>query len=436
MKLDVLVPTIGESITEAVIGEWLIEDGDYVDADQEIVRIESEKATVDINAEKSGAIKFLVEAGETVEIGAKIAEINTEAEKPEQESKPESEPEPEPDKPKVDIEKPVELERRRFDRRRSDDRRNKYNFDADDGTHVRVTPLAKTIMEKEGVDPNTIKPSEEGKITKDDVLNTIESKKEDKPTTEKDKSEKVPELNLTFDESSSERKERREKMTLIRKTISKRLLEAKQETAMLTTFNEVDMTKVLEMKKEFSDSFMEKYGFKMGFMGLFLKAASIALSDYPMVNASIDGDEIVYRDYTDISVAVSSPRGLVVPVVRNVNALDIPSIEGEIYRLATKARAGKLTVDEMSGGTFTVTNGGVFGSLLSTPLVNYPQVAILGMHTIQDRPIAINKEVVVKPMMYIALSYDHRLIDGETSVKFLKRVKELIENPARLLYSI
>ena len=397
MLLEMLVPSPGESISEVEIAEWLVEDGDYVEKDQAIAEIDSDKATFDLTAESSGKLKIEAQEGDTLEIGAPICSIE-QGDFKVQESAKSIEPENETK------EQPKDTNIKEIEDKREDSTSN-------------VTPVAQKIIDDKGIDINNISGSGVGgKITKEDVINVTISKIEEK---------------LETTESQN-----RVKMTQLRKTIAKRLVSVKNETAMLTTFNEVDMSSIMGLRSKYKESFKEKYGVNLGFMSFFTKACCVALKEWPAVNAMIDGDEIVYNDNCHISIAVSTPKGLVVPVIRKADELGFDDIENEVIRLATKARDGKLSIDEMQGGTFTITNGGIFGSMLSTPIINAPQSAILGMHNIVKRGVVVNDELVIKPMMYLALSYDHRIIDGRESVSFLVRIKELLEDPSRLMLEI
>ena len=393
---EMFVPNVGESINEVTISSWLKSNGDYVELDEIIAEIDSDKATFELTAEATGNLMIEAEEGTTLEIGKLICKIEIkEISKENKESQ---------DQKEVLTENKSEV----ITKERSES-----------------TPVAKKIMDEKGIDPKEISGTGAGgKITKEDVIN----------------SEQKVEASTTADSSEvhtvGNRNQRREKMTQLRKTISKRLVSVKNETAMLTTFNEVNMEPIMNLRKKYKESFKEKYEVNLGFMSFFTKACCIALSDWPAVNALLDENEIVYNDYCDISIAVSTPKGLVVPVIRNAESLSFDQIEKEIIRLATKARDGKLSIEEMQGGTFTITNGGIFGSMMSTPIINSPQSAILGMHNIVKRPMVVNDEIKIKPMMYLALSYDHRIIDGRESVSFLVRVKELLEDPSRLMLKI
>ncbi len=451
MSFEVKIPSIGESINEVTVGQWMKQDGDYVELDDVICEIESEKATLEIRAEKDGVLKIVEEEGATVPIGHKIAEIDTEAEKPEgeeeipeeeerQEEKEAEEEKAKREKGKGQKEKGKE-EKEEKEAEEEKEIETEKKKEPSKGREVKISPVASRLLTESGLKAGDVKGTGPGgRITKSDVAMAMESheKAPDKEKTEEREKEKaaasreVPSAQRT----DSERKERRSRMSTLRKTIARRMVEAKNQTAMLTTFNELDMSKIMEVRKSYKDLFQKKYDLKLGFMSFFVRACCIALREFPEVNARIDEDEIVYHDYCDISIAVSTPKGLVVPVIFDADRMSLAQIETEVDRLATRARDNKLTIEEMTGGTFSITNGGVFGSLLSTPIINVPQTAILGMHKIEERPIAIGGEVVIRPMMYVALSYDHRLIDGKESVSFLVRLKELLEDPARMLLEV
>lgn len=387
--IEIKVPTVGESINEVTLIKWIKKNGDWVNRDEVIAELESEKATFEVNAEKAGLLTTAVAEGENLEIGALIATIDETAKKPAHVDE-EKKEEPKIDSPKPTVEK----------------------FES-----LKATPVATAIIADKKMDTSKIIPSGTGgKILKNDVLEALAN----------------PGIKPGVELFS--RNERVEKMSNLRKTISRRLVEAKNTTAMLTTFNEVDMSAVMELRSKYKEDFKKKHGVNLGFMSFFTKATCYALQEFPVVNAYIDNDQIVYHDFCDISIAVSAPKGLVVPIIRNAESLSMAEIEMKVVELATKARDNKLSMEEMQGGTFTLTNGGVFGSLMSTPIINIPQSAILGMHKIEERPIALNGQVVIKPMMYLAVSYDHRIIDGKESVGFLVRIKELLENPELLLF--
>ena len=385
--LEMKVPSPGESITEVEIATWLVSDGDYVEKDQAIAEVDSDKATLELPAEESGIITLKAEEGDTVEVGQVVCLIDTNAARPEGSAAPApAAPNPEP------VAAPVAPAATTYAT----------------GT---ASPAAKKMMAETGasVAKGTGK---DGRITKADVIDTVAS---------------------MGSSEHGERAQTRKKMSSLRRKLASRLVTVKNETAMLTTFNEVDMKPIFDLRNEYKNEFFEKHGVKLGFMSFFTLAAVRALKMYPSTNSMIDGNELVSFDYVDVSVAVSGPKGLMVPVVRNAETLDFAGVESEIGRLATKVRDGKITVDEMTGGTFTITNGGVFGSMLSTPIINPPQSAILGMHNIIQRPVAVDGEVVIRPMMYVALSYDHRVIDGRESVGTLVAIKEALENPAEVL---
>ena len=404
--IEIKVPTVGESINEVTLVKWLKNDGDYVERDEVIAELESEKATFELNAEQAGVLKTVGKEGDTLNIGDTVAQIDETAAKPEGAAKPAEAAQTAAANAQPPIQK-TEAKEIAQPQATTD----KGQID------VKASPVASAIIADKKVDPKNIQPSgPNGKILKDDVLSALENPGR-KPGVE------------LFN-----RTEGREKMSNLRKTVSRRLVEAKNTTAMLTTFNEVDMSKIMAIRSANKDKFKEKHGVNLGFMSFFTKAVCYALAEWPAVNAYIDGDSIVYHNYCDISIAVSAPKGLVVPVIRNAESLSMFEIEKKVVELATKARDNKLSMEEMQGGTFTITNGGVFGSLMSTPIINIPQSAILGMHKIQERPVVVDGQIVVRPMMYLALSYDHRIIDGRESVSFLVRVKELLENPELLLF--
>lgn len=392
--IEIKVPTVGESISEVTLLKWVKKDGDYVERDEVIAELESEKATFEVNAEKAGVLKTAAAEGDSLKIGDLLASIDESAEKPAGKA---AEPAPAPAKQEaVPAAAPVTAV----------------------PNDIKATPVASAIIADKKVDPKSVTPTGAmGKIMKGDVLAALSA----------------PGKKAFAGTELNSRNVRVEKMSNLRKTISRRLVEAKNTTAMLTTFNEVDMTAIMEIRTRYKDKFKEIHGVGLGFMSFFAKACAVALGEWPSVNAYIDGDQLIYHDYADISIAVSTPRGLTVPVMRNVESMSMADVERKVVELAGKARDSKLTTEDLTGGTFTITNGGVFGSLMSTPIINIPQSAILGMHKIQDRPMAIGGQVVVRPMMYIALSYDHRIIDGRESVSFLVRVKELLENPEQLL---
>jgi 2-oxoglutarate dehydrogenase E2 component (dihydrolipoamide succinyltransferase) len=393
------IPSPGESITEVEIAEWLVETGDYVERDQPIAEIDSDKATLELPAEESGRIEILVEEGATVEVGQVVVRIDTSVKG---EAKPKAAPAEE--KAAEAAPAPAKAEEKPA---------------ADMNRDAKATPLAKEMMNQNKIQADKVSGSGAGgRITKSDVEAYLSGGMN-------------AEAMIGWGGS---RETRREKMSTLRRKVAERLVSVKSETAMLTTFNEVDMKPVMDLRTKYKNVFKETHDVNLGFMSFFTKAVTEALNLYPAVNGMIDGKEIVYHDYADIGIAVSSPKGLMVPVLRNAEQMTLAEIEKEIKRLAIKARDGKITIDEMTGGTFTITNGGVFGSMLSTPIINPPQSAILGMHNIVERPIAVDGKVEIRPVMYLALSYDHRIIDGKESVSFLYKIKEMIEDPTKLIF--
>ena len=397
--IDIKVPSIGESITEVTLLKWTKKEGEWVERDEVIAELESEKATFEVNAEQAGILQPQAKEGDTLNIGDVLAKIDETATKPEGSTK-------------------VEVQSTKAEAVSAKPQTNEAPVTSVPND-IKATPVASAIIADKKVDPKAITATGSGgKIMKHDVLDALAN----------------PGKKAFAGGELYSRNVRQEKMSSLRKTISRRLVESKNTTAMLTTFNEVDMSRIMDIRKQYKDKFKEIHGVNLGFMSFFAKACAIGLGEWPSVNAYIDGDQILYHDYADISIAVSTPRGLTVPVMRNVESLGMAEIEKKVVELAGKARDSKLTSEDLQGGTFTITNGGVFGSLLSTPIINIPQSAILGMHKIQERPMAINGQVVIKPMMYLALSYDHRIIDGRESVSFLVRVKELLENPDLLLF--
>lgn len=397
---EMKVPAVGESITEVTISTWLKKEGDFVKLDEIIAEVESDKATFELPAEANGILKIVAKEKETLPIGGLICKIEV------------MEGEPSSAQPVAS---------------KSEETEAKTSSSSYAAGHP--SPAADKILDEKGIPASQVSGSGVGgRITKEDAAKAQPSS---------DKTESKLEASGPPDILSGvTRNKRKEKMTSLRKTIARRLVTVKNETAMLTTFNEVDMKPIMELRSKYKDKFKEKYGVGLGFMSFFTKAVCQALKEWPAVNAQIDSDEVVYHDYCDISIAVSTPRGLVVPVIRNAEALSFDQIEKEIGRLAARGRDGKLSIDEMTGGTFSITNGGIFGSMLSTPILNPPQSAILGMHNIVERPVAKNGQVVITPVMYLALSYDHRIVDGRESVSFLVRVKEMLEDPGRLILGI
>ena len=393
MILEMKVPSPGESITEVEIDQWLVSDGDYVEKDQAIAEVDSDKATLELPAEISGTITLKAEEGDAVEVGAVVCLIDSEGNASASETKDNKTDKIKAESPKIDVQTPIV--------------ESSYAAQS-------PSPAAKKIMNEKGISINEVKGSGRGgRITKNDAVKAVPS--------------------MGTQPDWGERNQNRSKLSMLRRKVAERLVDAKNETAMLTTFNEVDMAEVFKVRNVFKDEFLKKHKAKLGFMSFFTKAVVRALKLYPDVNSMMDGDYKISYDYCDISVAVSGPKGLMVPVVRNAELLSFSGIEKEIGRLAVKARDGKITVDDMTGGTFTISNGGVFGSMLSTPIINPPQSGILGMHNIIQRPVAIDGKVEIRPMMYLALSYDHRIIDGKESVGFLVAIKEALENPKELL---
>ncbi|WP_293790104.1 2-oxoglutarate dehydrogenase complex dihydrolipoyllysine-residue succinyltransferase [uncultured Pedobacter sp.] len=408
MSLEIKVPPVGESITEVVLSRWIKNDGDVVEMDEVIAELESDKATFELTAEQAGTLKTIAAEGDTLAIGAVVCKIEDGGAAP---AKAEA--------PKVE-EKAVVAEEKT-----AAPVAEKSGESYATGT---PSPAAGKILAEKGIDASAVKGTGiDGRITKDDAVKAEAGKKAEAPKAS------AP---VAAAASAGSRGERREKMSPLRRTVAKRLVAVKNETAMLTTFNEVNMKPIMDLRGKYKDQFKEKFGVGLGFMSFFTKAVTEALKDFPAVNGRIEGEELVYNDFADISIAVSAPKGLVVPVIRNAESMTLAQIEKSVLELALKARDSKLTIEEMTGGTFTITNGGVFGSMMSTPIINAPQSAILGMHNIVERPVAEKGEVVIRPMMYVALSYDHRIIDGRESVGFLVRVKQLLEDPARLLLGI
>jgi 2-oxoglutarate dehydrogenase E2 component (dihydrolipoamide succinyltransferase) len=411
MLIEVKVPSPGESITEVQLANWLVKDGDYVEKDTELAEIDSDKATLTANAEAAGVISILVESGETIAVASVIARIDTEAVSANASAVP-----PTPVKVTAEPVTPKAASLKVPDKAETV---ASVGVEAPADKNLHISPLARKLMEEKKLSEKEL--LEHVRITRRDIQEISDNK---------EKAVAADAQTVTVGNREQERK----KMTTLRAKLSKRLVAVKNETAMLTTFNEVNMSAVMALKKQHNDAFKDKFGIGIGFMSFFTKAVTIALGQFPQVNAMIDGDEIVFHKYADIGIAVSAPKGLLVPVIRNAESLSIAEIELKIKELALKARENKITLEEMTGGTFTITNGGVFGSMMSTPILNPPQSAILGMHNIIDRPIAQNGQVVIAPMMYLALSYDHRIIDGSESVRFLVKVKELLEYPARMLF--
>lgn len=406
--VEIKVPSPGESISEVEIAAFLKEDGDYVFLDEEICEVDSDKATLAIPAEQAGTITWKVEEGDVVAVGDVIATIDTDAEAPEGQEAPAEEEEPEAKEDKKEEAKPQK------------EKSSTTSTKSDSYASGTPSPAAKKMMDEKGIASNQVKATgKDGRITKQDVLAALSS------------GFALGDAGKSWEGG---REQRREKMSMLRRKVAERLVTVKNETAMLTTFNEVNMKPIMDLRAKYKKVFSEHHDVNLGFMSFFTKAVTEGLYGSPAVNAMIDGQEIIFHDYCDIGIAVSSPRGLMVPVIRNAEQMSLAEIESEIKRLAIKARDGKITVDEMTGGTFTITNGGVFGSMMSTPIINPPQSAILGMHNIVERAVVENGEIVIRPMMYLALSYDHRIIDGKESVSFLVKVKNMLENPETMLF--
>jgi 2-oxoglutarate dehydrogenase E2 component (dihydrolipoamide succinyltransferase) len=410
MSLEIKVPPVGESITEVTLSSWLKKDGDTVAMDEAIAELESDKATFELTAEKAGVLKIIAKEGDVLAIGAVVCSI--------EEGGGAAAPAPKA-APAAKAEAAAA---------------------ADKGpTYASGTPspAAAKILAEKGVEATAVSGTGvNGRITKEDALSIDKASENPQTRTAVAAASAPAPAPAAAPVKAGERSERREKMSPLRKTVAKRLVTVKNETAMLTTFNEVDMSPIMEIRSKYKDKFKEKHGVGLGFMSFFTKAVTEALKDWPAVGARLEGEEVVYSSFADISIAVSAPKGLVVPVIRNADSMSLAEIEKAVVTLAGKARDNKLSLEEMTGGTFTITNGGVFGSMLSTPIINSPQSAILGMHNIIERPVAVNGQVVIRPMMYVALSYDHRIIDGRESVSFLVRVKQLLEDPARLLLGV
>lgn len=404
--IEIKIPQVGESITEVTLVEWLKADGEWVERDEVLCELESEKAMFELNAEQAGILHIVAQDGDNLNVGDIACKIDSSAERPEGAATPQEKPQAET------AEKQISQEASKTPSASS----APQTADALKAAGLKATPVAQAMMADVKLNPGSVTGTgNNGKIGKSDVFAAMQNP------------------GMASGQPMFSREQTQERMSNLRRTISRRLVESKNTTAMLTTFNEVDMGEIMAIRKQYRDTFREEYGVNLGFMSFFSKACAIALQEWPSVNSYIDGDQIVSHEYVDISIAVSAPRGLVVPVLRNVESLDMAGIEAAVVEVATKARDNKLTMEEMTGGTFTITNGGVFGSLMSTPIINLPQSAILGMHKIQDRPMAINGKVEIRPMMYLALSYDHRIIDGRESVGFLVRVKELLEKPSLML---
>jgi 2-oxoglutarate dehydrogenase E2 component (dihydrolipoamide succinyltransferase) len=411
MAIEIKVPAPGESVSEVTIANWLVKEGDWVEMDAPLAEFESDKATFEVNAEKAGVIeKLMGNIGDTIAINTVIAVINTDAERPASAA-----PKAEVAAVKATAEGAPSkaVESKTESTKETVAAKSENHAQSSDADWSLVSPVAAQLLQQYNISPSQVKGTGAGgRVTKVDALESI-----------------VAMGGVAVQSAAGSRSERREKMSNLRKTVSRRLVAVKNETAMLTTFNEVNMKPIMDLRAQYKKKFEETHGVGLGFMSFFTRACCIALTEWKAVNASIDGDEIIYHDYCDVSIAVSAPKGLVVPVIRSAEKLTLDEIEKEVKRLATKARDNKLSLDEMTGGTFTITNGGVFGSMMSTPIINAPQSGILGMHNIVERAVVENGQIVIRPMMYLALSYDHRIIDGRESVSFLVRVKQLLENP-------
>lgn len=414
MAIEIKVPAPGESVSEVTIANWLVKEGEWVEMDAPLAEFESDKATFEVNAEKAGVIEKLIgNIGDTIAINTVIAVINTDAERPASAA-----PRAEVAAVKATAEATPSkaVESKTESTKETVAAKSENHAQSSDADWSLVSPVAAQLLQQYNISPSQVKGTGAGgRVTKVDALEAIVA------------------MGGVAVQSVGSRAERREKMSNLRKTVSRRLVAVKNETAMLTTFNEVNMKPIMDLRAQYKKKFEETHGVGLGFMSFFTRACCIALTEWKAVNASIDGDEIIYHDYCDVSIAVSAPKGLVVPVIRNAEKLSLDEIEKEVKRLATRARDNKLGLDEMTGGTFTITNGGVFGSMMSTPIINAPQSGILGMHNIVERPVVENGQIVIRPMMYLALSYDHRIIDGRESVSFLVRVKQLLENPQMML---
>lgn len=414
--VELKVPSPGESITEVIIARWVKQTGDVVEKDEVLAEIDSDKATLTLNAEEAGKIEVLAAEGDTVKVGQVVVKIDTSVK-----------PEPKKEAPKAEpakAEAKKEEPKKEMASAKTEAVNNQQSAGGSKQTYASGTPspAAGKLMAENNISSSQLNGTgKDGRITKQDVLSAL--------------SNGLPTVSKVLSNSwQGGREKERTKMTSLRKTVAKRLVSVKNETAMLTTFNEVDMTEIYAIRAKYKDKFKEVYGTNIGFMSFFTKAVTEALFHYPAVNGMIDGEEIVFNKYCDIGIAVSAPKGLMVPVLRNAELMSLAQIEAGIKDLAIRARDGKLGIPDMEGGTFTITNGGVFGSMMSTPIINPPQSAILGMHNVVERPMAVNGQVVIRPMMYIALSYDHRIIDGRESVGFLVKVKEMLENPSRMLF--
>ncbi|GAA4426013.1 2-oxoglutarate dehydrogenase complex dihydrolipoyllysine-residue succinyltransferase [Pontibacter saemangeumensis] len=417
--VEMVVPTVGESITEVTIASWLKKDGDHVEMDEVIAELESDKATFELPAEASGTLQIVAQQGDTIEIGATICKIIAGAG---------------PAEANAQAAAKQDAATQQVASKSATQPAAATGYGNQTYASGTPSPAAGKILAEKGINAADVQGTgRDGRITKEDAQSA--QARPAQPAA-KPAAETRPAAGGNAQAVAGERNQRREKMSSLRKTVARRLVQVKNDTAMLTTFNEVDMKPIMDIRSKYKEQFKEKHEVGLGFMSFFTKACTVALQEWPAVNAQIDGNDMIFNDFCDISIAVSSPKGLVVPVIRNAESLTLDGIEKEVVRLAKKARDGKLSIEEMTGGTFTITNGGVFGSMMSTPIINAPQSAILGMHNIVQRPVAVNGQVEIRPMMYLALSYDHRIIDGRESVSFLVRVKELLEDPMRLLLGV
>ncbi len=422
--MEIKIPTVGESITEATISEWLKKDGDFVEQNEVLLSLETDKASVEVVAEKAGRLKIITPANQTVAIGAIVGELDTSATAGASATKPAKDVEAKPTA--TETSKPAAVAASTSEKKST--------------MSEHLSPATRRVVEERGLDASSIQGTGPGgRITKQDAVSAkgTEARSHDsKPTTQtssapdKARTVEMPQRNFVT------REPRREKMSTLRKKIAERLVHAQQTAAILTTFNEVDMSSVMKLRSQYKDLFEKKYGVRLGFMGFFVKAVVTALKDFPAVNAFIEGDELIFNDFVNMGIAVGGPKGLVVPVIKDADLLSIAELEAEIKRYAEKANTNKLSIDDLTGGTFTISNGGVYGSLMSTPILNPPQSGILGMHKIEDRPIVVDGKIEIRPMMYLALSYDHRVIDGKQSVGFLVKVKEALEDPSRMILEV
>jgi 2-oxoglutarate dehydrogenase E2 component (dihydrolipoamide succinyltransferase) len=442
MAIEIKIPSVGESIQEALLAEWFKKDGDHVKKDEPLFVIETDKVTLEIEAEADGILEIKVDAGTTVSIGQVVGTIDTETKDKSKSEK--AEPENDQKKPVEEKKKAGEKEKKKSDEKEAEEKKTekqeqekkeeKEPEQDDDGEKHQLSPSVRKLVSEKSIDINQIYGTgPEGKITKGDVILYLESQDADKKTVSREKEVSGPDK--TIDEPSDEQIER-VPMSPIRKRIAGRLLESKQNTAMLTTFNEIDMSRVMNIRSRFKEKFKNIHGIDLGFMSFFTKATVSALKEFPEINASIEGSDIIYYKYYHIGIAIGTGKGLVVPILKHVDRLSYGGIEQAIVDFVNKVKEKRLEISDMEGGTFTITNGGVFGSLMSTPILNYPQSGILGMHKIEKRPVVIDDEIMIRPMMYVALSYDHRIVDGREAVMFLRRIKEFIEDPERILLEI